>query len=456
MNTDTKSGSVAIIGAGITGLTTGFLLDQDGVDVTIFEKSGDTGGVIQSIRKDGWLLERGPNTVMAKDEQLWELIEQLELSDQITRPGPEASRRYIVKNGTPQALPTSLWEFIRTSIISTSAKFRLFKEPFIAKSDEPETIADFFERRLGREVLDYAVNPFVAGIYAGDPQKLSIRHTLSKVYELEQEYGSIVKGMAKSGGGSKSKPSSSSHKKGLISFKNGIQQLPQTMQQRLGEAVQFGSPVTRVTSHIGKWKVHANNNSTEFDALVYTAPLHKLSSIDFALEQPELLEKLHTLPYAPIATIGLGFRRSQIQHSLGGFGMLVPEVEPFNILGCLFSSSLFEGRAPEDHILLTCFVGGDRNPEHLEYTDQELYRLVMEDLQALLGCSGDPVFQSLHRWQQAIPQYYMDYQDYLDDMEVLEEKNPGFFLAGSFREAVSVPGCISNAHETAASVASFL
>ncbi|MDR8392492.1 protoporphyrinogen oxidase [Aliifodinibius sp. S!AR15-10] len=447
--------SVAVIGGGISGLTTAFLLKEKGVDVTLLEKRDYPGGVIRSVQTDGWLLERGPNTVMAKSERLWNLVQKLDLSEEIIQPGSEASKRYIVKEGIPHALPTSLFEFIKSKLFSTSAKFRLFKEPFIPKSESPESIANFFERRLGKEVLDYAVNPFVAGIYAGDPKKLSIAHTLSKVYELEQEFGSIVKGAVKSKGGSKS--NKKLPRKGLISFNKGIQQLPARLGEHLGSSLHLESEVTAIQGDSQGWKVAIKGEQPQsFDAIMYTVPLHQLKSIDIDAVRHDLLDHLATLRYAPIATTCFGFKREHIRHPLDGFGMLVPEVEPFNILGCLFSSSLFKGRARGEHALLTCFVGGDRNPEHVELPDNEIRAMVLEDLEALLGCSGDPVFESIHRWKKAIPQYGLDYQTYLDAMDDFETQNPGFFFTGNFRKEVSVPGCIEQAYETADRAASFL
>lgn len=447
--------SVAVVGGGISGLTTAFLIKKRGLDVTLFEKNSYPGGVIKSVNKQGWLVEWGPNTLMARSEQLWNLIEQLDLTDRIVETGKEASKRYIVKNGKPIPLPSSMLEFIRTPLLSATAKFRLFKEPFISKSAQPESIAHFFERRLGKEVRDYAVNPFVAGIFAGDPKNLSIKHTLSKVYEYEQQYGSIVKGAVKSA--NKTVSANSKQRRGLISFKEGIQQLPKRLQEMLESSIKFDSVVTHIKHKDDSWIVEVSNNRPQhFDAVIYTAPLHSLFSLTFDVEKPGLIDHLKSLRYAPIATVSLGFKQDQIQHPLAGFGMLVPEVEPFNILGCLFSSSLFSGRAPAGHALLTCFVGGDRNPKHVELPDAKLKEMVMDDLRKLLNCHGEPQFTSLHRWKQAIPQYGLDHQSYIDAMTELEEWNAGLYFTGNFRHEVSVPGCINEAYETAERAASFL
>ncbi|MDZ7695204.1 MAG: protoporphyrinogen oxidase [Balneolaceae bacterium] len=432
----------------------GLSAEKKGLSISLFEKNGEPGGVIKSKQEQEWLLEGGPNTIMARSEQLWNLIDQLGLNDQIVQTGKEASRRYIVKDGRPTPLPQSLMQFAKTDLLSISAKFRLFKEPFIEKGDSLESIADFFERRLGTEVVDYAVNPFVAGIYAGDPKKLSIRHTLSKVYELEQKYGSIIKGAVKSRGNSKPKSAKSRH--GLISFKKGIQQLPKALGEKLGDNIHYECPISSFKRRENRWTLSsADEIFSGFDALLYTAPLHQLSPIVIQMEKARLVSQLNSMPYAPVAIVSLGFPIDQIEHSLDGFGMLVPEVEPFNILGVLFSSSLFQGRAPQDHALLTCFAGGQRNPEHVNLPDDRLIKMVTDDLDQLLGCSGEPVFSSIHHWKKAIPQFGLNHQNYLDLMEELETANPGFYMTGNFRREVSVPGCIEQAYETAGRIASF-
>ncbi|MFH5833821.1 protoporphyrinogen oxidase [Halalkalibaculum sp. DA384] len=455
MTTDTQQPAVAVIGGGISGLTTAFLLRKKGLEVTVFEKKGYPGGVIKSIRNQGWLVEWGPNTIMAKSEQLWELIKELDLTEHVVETGKEAAKRYIVKNGRPEPLPTSVGGFLRTPLLSLKGKLRIFREPFIPKSRQPESIADFFERRLGREVRDYAVNPFVAGIYAGDPRQLSIRHTLSRVYELEQQFGSIFKGAVKSS--RRSKSNSSVRRPGLISFKRGLQELPNQLVKQLDSSIRFGSAATAVTRKDRTWAVTVNDEETHaFDSIIFTAPLHQLDALTFDVEKPGLIDHLESLRYAPIATVSLGFKREQVSHPLDGFGMLVPDAEPFNILGCLFSSSLFGNRAPEEHVLLTCFIGGERHPGHVDLPNPKIKEMVTDDLGQLLGCTGQPQFESLHRWNRAIPQYGLDHQSYLDAMDELEECNRGLYLTGNFRYEVSVPGCISGAYETADRAASFL
>lgn len=453
---DNNEHPVGIIGGGISGLATALYLKEMGIESVVYESTDRIGGVIGSVHKEGWLVELGPNTLMARTETLWDLVQRLGLKADTLEPGKGANKRFIVRNGKPVILPASLMQFISTDLISATAKLRLFKEPFVPPAEHAESVADFFERRLGKEIVDYAVNPFIAGIFAGDPNQLSMAHTFSSLYTIEQEHGSLLKGAVKSA--VKKKGSQTYNHKGLISFRNGIQQLTETLGMELRPRIRTNHSVCGVSRDGRSWKLEIVDQQGFFPhrALIYTAPLHRLPGIRFDLQGPEQLKVLSEMRYAPIATLALGFRREKVAHPLNGFGVLVPEVENFNILGCLFSSSLFEGRAPDDHILLTCFLGGERDPGLVDRPGDAIKYLALKDLSALLGVDGRPVFEHLHRWEKAIPQYRMDHGSRLQAIDQIENSNPGLFFNGNFREQVSVPGCIESSYETAGRVASFL
>lgn len=440
--------SVAILGAGISGLSTAYALSKKGVRVTVYEKNSEAGGSIRTDHKDGWLIEHGPNTLMVRSKEIWNLLEELELESNILEANRKAKKRFIVKNGEPLTLPGSLMGFLRTGLFSGKAKLRLFKEPFINPGNKTdECIADFVRRRLGKEILDYAINPFVAGIFAGDPQKLSVKHTFGKLYELEQEYGSLSKGMLK-------KRKSRAGKKALISFKKGLQALPQALHDKLGESVQLNHRITALKYSESSWQLQfQNGNRAEHDIIISCLPAHCLSTIMQQENTTHITDRLGKIPYAPMSVLHLGYRNENIHHPLDGFGMLVPEVEDFKILGALFSSTLFPGRAPENHSLLTVFLGGARNPDLAHQPKDELIEKAQLDLNQLLGIYGTPEFVNHTYWKQAIPQYEVGYDDYLKIMKEAEEEYKGLFLTGNIREGVSVPDCIGNGLETAEKVA---
>ncbi len=444
--------TVAVLGAGITGLTAARALSQKGIRVTLYEQGDTVGGVIQSRQSDGWLMELGPNTIMVRSRKVWELLDELGLNEQMLEAGSEAKKRFVVYNDKAEALPMSLTDFITTPIFSAKAKLRLFREPFISASGEEESIARFVERRLGEEILDYAVNPFVAGIFAGDPQKLSLRHTFPKLHEFEKNHGSLFKGMFK---GSQKNPAP----KALISFRDGLAALPEALHEQLGNTVKLKRKVSNIRHSARGLELRFENGGTaEHDAVISTIPLHKLASCFAESENSasKPAQELTAVSYAPLSVLHLGYHKKQIRHPLDGFGMLVPEKENYDLLGALFSSSLFPGRAPEGYALLTCFIGGSRNPELAGSPKDRLVEKAQGDLDRLLGIEGTPKLVRHTFWEKAIPQYEVGYSKYLKKMNELESEYEGLFLAGNFRGGVSVPDCISGGFETAEKAALFL
>ncbi len=446
-----KKTSVGILGAGISGLSVAYALSKKGFSASVYEKTDKVGGAIRSLREGDWLVEEGPNTLMVKSQALWDLIEELELSKNLLEANNAAGKRYVVKNSNPVALPTSATGFLTSPLLSAGSKIRLLKEPFVASSvQHDESIASFIERRLGSQPLDYGVSPFVSGIYAGDPKELSVKHTFGKLWEMEQKHGSILKGLLKR------ERSNSSAKRALISFKNGNQTLPKALAESLPIPVRTSTEIKSVKKTDEQWLISGVSNGAVFennhDCIISTLPAHPLADIF----ESELFEELAGLPYAPLSVLALGFNNRQIQHPLDGFGMLIPEVENYKTLGVLFSSTLFPGRAPGDHHLLTCFIGGARDPEIASKSKDKLQAVVLDELNQLLGIEGDPVFTHHRFWQKAIPQYEVGYDHYLSLIKEIEKQHPGLYLDGNYRGGVSVPDCISSGFETAHKVNDFL
>lgn len=445
-----KKTAIGILGAGITGLSTAYGLHKKGIPATVYEKSGRVGGSIKTISKEGWVVEEGPNTLMIKSERVWELLQDLELNDQIIEANSNAKRRFVVKNSRPLALPSSISALLRTPLLSTRAKLRLLKEPFIPPAQgEDETIAHFISRRLGDEPLNYGVNPFVSGVYAGNPKELSIKHTFSTLWEMEQTHGSLFKGAVK-------KNSEGTVKKKLLSFSGGNQVLTRTLANALPYPVHTSCEITSVKRERRSWELSGRKDGApiqaEHDILISTLPAYQLASIC----NPTSFSLLSDIYYAPLSVVALGFNKEQIHHPMDGFGMLIPEVEPFNTLGVLFSSTLFDGRAPKDHHLLTCFIGGARYPKQAHKSKTELLEQLLPELDQLLGINGQPVFTHHKYWSRAIPQYTMEYDRYLSTMDNLEQEYSGLFLRGNYRDGVSVPDCIISGLNTAEKVAGAL
>lgn len=446
-----KKKSAGIIGAGISGLAAAYALQKKGIAVTVYEKNSEVGGSIRSIRKDGWLVEEGPNTLMVKSQLLWDLLQELDLQEEALEAPRQAKRRFIVRNNKPVALPDSFGSFLTSPLLSAGAKLRLLKEPFVTSSEaDDESIASFIRRRLGKQPLDYGVNPFVSGIYAGNPKSLSIKHTLSSLWEAEQQHGSLLKGMIKK------KNKNSTVKKSLISFRDGNQVLPEAMAQALNHPVQTSCEVRAANRSGDGWKITGTRDHQPFqarhDILVLSLPAFELPS----LFDSDRFNLLSNIPYVPMSVMALGFSDKQIRHPLNGFGMLIPEAEHYSALGMLFSSTLYPGRAPDRHHLLTCFIGGARQPHLAGKTKTELLELLLPELSTLLGVDGAPVFTHHTFWDKAIPQYEVGYSRYLAAMNRLEEQYPGLLLTGSFRGGVSVPDCIISGFKTAGKAAHIL
>jgi oxygen-dependent protoporphyrinogen oxidase len=438
---------VAVIGAGITGLTAAFELRQQGIDCSVFEASDRVGGCIQTLRENGFLVECGPNSILDTHPDLGHLITRLGLEGNKLLPHASAENRFIVRDGEVIALPTSPPAFFKSKAFSTKAKLALLKEPFIkTKSNESESLADFVVRRLGQEFLDYAINPFVGGVYAGDPARLSTCHAFPKLYALEQEYGSLIKGAIKGAKKRKQRAEVASKDARMFTFDDGMEVLPRQLADKLGDAVRLNTPIESVQQgEAGAWKV----NNEAFSDVLLAIPAHAM---------PQLTTPFDTGPfgeihYPAVASLSLGFNENQFTHPLNGFGMLIPKVENHYSLGALFPSSIFSGRAPVGATLLTVFVGGAMTPERAMQNETFMLQQVLEDLQQLLGLRGEPEYKRLSVWPRAIPQYEIGYERHLDRMKRIETEYPGIHFAGHYRDGISVANSILSGLKIAKQIA---
>lgn len=454
--------SIAIIGGGITGLTAAFRLRQRNVPVTLHEAGARVGGVIQSLRRDGYLAEYGPNTLLETSPKIGELIRDLGLERRRLYSNPDAEKRYIVRGGKPVALPGSTAAFLSTRLFSSAAKLRLLAEPFIHRAPESreENLGEFVRRRIGREFLDYAINPFVAGVYAGDPDRLSVRHAFPKLHALEQRYGSLLVGQFLGARERRRRAEKSKQDAKKISFDDGLQVLIDALHRRLAESIRLNSPVVRIRQAADGWEITSREGTREraakHAAVVFAGPAYKLPEIQLATDRYINCSSLSQIHYPPVSSLVLGFRREDVAHPLDGFGMLVPEVEGFRILGTLFSSSLFPDRAPEGHVTLTNYIGGTRAPDLALLDTDGLVELTLRDLRAILGVTGRPTFVNHVQFRRAIPQYEVGYGRFKAAMDEIETRAPGFFLAGHYRDGVSLGDSIVSGHHVAERIENFV
>jgi len=323
-----------------------------------------------------------------------------------------------------------------------------------------ESVAEFVERRLGREFLDRAVDALVGGIYAGDPQKLSVSQAFPKLCALEKEYGSLIKGQVfgarkRKRSGEVAKPHARK-----FSFDEGLQVLTETLCAKLKGEVRMRCPVTALTKSDKAWNVrwrsHGNEGQTPHSAIVYAGTAFGLSKIEIETRVPVNVSSFADIHYPPVASVVLGFRREDVAHPLDGFGMLIPRLEGFRILGSIFSSSLFPNRAPAGHVTLTSYVGGTRSPELAHERAEELCHIVYEDLRVLLGIRGKPTFKHHVLFPKAIPQYELGYGQFRNLMAETEIGAPGLFLAGHYRDGISVSDCIVAGKQVAERIKKYL
>ena len=445
--------TIGVIGGGISGLAAAYKAQQEGVDVCVLEASDRTGGVIRSESTDGFQVEHGPNSIRAGASALESIIDDLGLQDARIWANDAARTRYVVRDGRPTPLPRSVSSFLTTDLFSTRAKLRLLTEPFRGRHGAAdESVADFTRRRLGPEVLNYAVAPFVGGVFAGSPENLSVQHAFRRLATLEDEYGSLLLGALRRALASSNEKTNDAPS-GLFSFQDGLETLPNALANALGDGISLRTPVSSLDRDGDTWQVSVHPEDEQahrrtFDALICTVPLHRLSAVDVNTSVD--LTPLTDVWYPPVSVLALGYPREAVDHPLDGFGLLVPPVEEeFNILGTIFSSTLFGGRAPKGHVLLTTFVGGARAPGQATTNTDALQSTVERDLNRLLGVTAEPVFRQHIHWPNAIPQYTLGYGTVKETLQKLERQHPQLAFAGNYRQGVSVADALTSGIEAA-------
>ncbi len=444
--------SVAVIGAGITGLTAGFYLKKRGIPVEVYESSHRVGGAIQSIRTGGYLAEFGPNTILETSPKIGQLVKDAGLAERRMDPDKKASARFVVRYRRPVEMPGSPLGFFTTELFSAKAKWAVLREPFVPprRDGTEESVAEFVVRRLGQEFLDHAIDALVAGVYAGDPYKLSVPQAFPKLGQLEARYGSLIKGQILGARERKRRGEVAKDRAPKFSFDEGLQVLPDTLRAHLGSGLHLNTSVKSLAQAEGGWTVElereGKTETVEHGSVIYAGTAFKLAQLRFRAAEPVDLSPFAEIRYPPVASVVLGFKREDVTHPCEGFGMLIPKIEGFKILGTIFSSSLFPNRAPAGHLTLTSYVGGERYPELASLPEDKLVSVTCEDLRVLLGVKGKPSFQHCVLSPRAIPQYNLGYGRYRQLLTDIEQKAPGLFFAGHYRDGISlsdsmVSGC---------------
>ena len=441
---------IVVIGAGISGLTTAYLLSKKGVDIKILEKRETVGGSIESVIENGFLFDRGPNSALETTPVIAQLVQELKLESELLYASKLANKRYILRNNQLHTLPMSPPGLIKTKLFSGKAKLRLLAEPFIGRSNDGyyQSLAEFVKRRLGQEFLDYAINPFVAGVYAGRPEDLSVKSAFPKLYALEERYGGLIIGTIRSIRERKKRAEVAKQSAKMLSFKKGMFALPNAIEKYFGTNVLLSSEVTSVDKNEIGFSVSYQQNGVKTkincDAVLSTIPSYTASSI-FTMYDKDFKTHADAIYYPPVLVYFLVYDRKAIKQDLDGFGFLIPAKENKSFLGALWSSVIFSERSNDDKAAFTLFVGGSRNPEFVNEERTYLLTKVRKEFETLMRITADPIFSSERFWEKAIPQYnlgYIEHERFFDDFE---SKNPGLFISGNYRGGISVGDCIKNA-----------
>jgi oxygen-dependent protoporphyrinogen oxidase len=446
-----------VIGGGISGLTVAYSLQLAGVNVIVLEKEDGAGGTMKTVHENGWLMETGPNSALETTPVLGSMIARLGLESEFLYADPSSNRRYILRGGRLHPLPMSPPAFLASRLWTLRGKLRLLKEPFIGRAVEEETVAQFVERRLGKEFLDYAIDPFVAGVFAGSPSHLSVRSAFPRLYALEEQYGGLIAGMIRGARERARNPEKAKDRARMFSFRNGMQVLPDALARSLGDRFRPDCEARHIERHPDTgFRVTGRERGTDtaWHARIVVLAVPSEASERFMRPfDASAADAVSRIPYPPVAEVFLGYRSGFMTRPLDGFGFLVPALEQRKILGTIWSSALFPGRAPDGHVALTSFVGGSRQPELVGNDDAGLIDLVAGELGALMGVRGEPVFARVSRWDRAIPQYHIGHGRIMEAVDRLELHAPGLFVCSNFRDGISVGDCVKNAAALAERIA---
>lgn len=443
---------VTIIGAGLTGLTLGFLLKRHNIDFVIVEKDSRAGGVINTKQHDGFTYETGPNTGIIAHPEVVELFEMLAPECEIELADPKAENRWILKNGKWKNLPSGLISGIFTPLFSLYDKFRILGEPFRKRGTNPmESVSGLVKRRMGQSFLDYAVDPFISGIYAGDPDQLVTQYALPKLYTLEQKYGSFIKGAIKKAREPKTERDLKASRK-VFAAQGGFENLIQSLTRHIGaENFIYSARDVKISYSDSTFSTEVKlDNGKSFTIhspkLITTTGGHSLADLFDFIDREEL-EDVTKLKYARVVQLIMAFNKWN-GPELNAFGGLVPSKEKRNFLGVLFPSSIFRGRTPEGGALLSVFMGGVKRPEVFDMNDEEIYKLADMELNQLFDLpKSDLAFKEIYRYRHAIPQYDNKSPERLKRISELQAKYPGLLLAGNIRDGIGIGDRIRQAFD---------
>ena len=448
---------IAIVGAGITGLSAAYYLHRQRPDlqISILESSSQAGGILQTTHRKGFLIERGPDMFITRDSDALKLCKELGFADQLIQTNTANRGAYLIHHGKLQKMPagwtmmtpTQFWGIAKTPLLSLRGKFRVFWELFVRRRTDTidESLASFTRRRLGTEAFNNIIQPLIGGIYTADPEKLSMNATLKPFIDMEREDGGLIRGGLKQLKNRKGDATSSGARYGMfVTPKDGMRSFVDAIVNALpAQTIEYGRKVTEVKTSGDTMEVtvEGETSSRSYDKVLVTTSSQitaRLLKNTFS----ELSANLARIPLAGASVLSMGYARKDVEHPLDAFGIVSPIKENRPLIAISISSVKFSGRAPEDQVLFRIFIGGALQPELLKLSDDELIQSTRNQLKELLGVRGEPILTEIARWTNTMPQYHVGHVDLVDSIETQLQHIPGLELAGNAYRGVGIPLCI--------------
>lgn len=449
---------VVIVGGGISGLTTLHYLRTRKLERTVhlFESDKRLGGTIGTDSVDGYSFDWGPNGFLDREPLTLQLCDELGLKNDLERANPNVSNRFILRDGRLRDVPMSPPRFIMADIISWPGKLRLLKEPFAAKRPDgvDESIYDFGKRRIGQEAADYLIQPMVSGVFGGVASQLSLKSCFPVMREMEDEYGSLFKAMIAKAKKARAEGKRSGGPSGpggwLTSFHGGLNKIIERFHETYGDGISPGNAVVKVKREGSHYLVAlADGSNVQAKAVVLATPSYQAAKIVTQLSD-SLAQNLQKIPYAPITVVCMGYASQQIKANMNGFGFLVPSKENRRILGSIWTSSIFDKRAPEGRVQFRTMVGGDGDHASINLSDDELLEAVKKDLGEIIGINGEPEITRIYRWKYGIPQYRIGHSLIMASIEAELGRIGGIYIANNAYYGISLNDCVKQAYKVAA------
>ena len=449
--------NIAIVGGGISGLAAAWFITKKfpNYKVTLLESENRLGGKIQSSKEQGFLFEHGPNGFMDSRQEMVDFCDDLDLQSEMVNSDDNAANRFVIKNGKLSALPKKPPQIFTSGFLPLSAKLRLMTEPFRGKSKkEDESLYEFCDRRLGNHVAEYLIDPFTSGVFGADCRKISTKSAFAALWNMEQEYGSIFKGMRR-----KMKEQKGKKQGKLRSFKDGMEVLVKALKDKLSSKidVKLNAKVLDLqekgSTYVLSADIAGEKQTLEFDLVVLSCPARPCGKILSSLNS-DLGSKISEISYSAITVVPQGYNKPQPEVT-NAFGYLVPSAEKNKIMGNLFDASVFPFRAPENSFSIRTMLGGGKDPEIINFSDDDVYKLILEENRQTLGIDYDADFKTIIRWKEAIPVYEMNHWRLIEKLEQFTEKK-GIFVTGNAFYGVSMNDCVTSAIKTADKINDYL